>query len=399
MPDGGVMSRVPIDMVARTRGGRVQSGARLYVYDRGTTHEVTGYTTESGSTKVTYPLTADVEGRFPAAWYEAGPYDLYSPDDALNPTQPWNAGIYESALPASVVTDSAPHTIGALWTLTTAPQINANGLDGGIDGSGNPQFAAVTWDDKNKALWQLGLHSHGRLLHLGMLTGTEGAANDGFTSALGIGIDYGGVGLLVGNKNTGVGVYVDQESTITSPTAYGLYVVQNSDTGPAQVIEQKAKAVPLWLLAWNGTHNLTGSKLQWWEGESGGTYGYVDSQTGAFVWAKSVTLNAGARIVGTAIIDEGSFRAPTAATAPLTAKAAASQTADIFTAMDSGSNPYFSINKNGYPTFRKKTAPADAELGASMAMVWVDDTIGATKLMIKAKDSGGTVRTGGVALS
>jgi hypothetical protein len=44
-------------------------------------------------------------------------------------------------------------------------------------------------------------------------------------------------------------------------------------------------------------------------------------------------------------------------------------------------------------------APADAAMSAGGCSLWLDSTPGATKLMIKAKDSGGTVRTGAVNLT
>jgi hypothetical protein len=44
-------------------------------------------------------------------------------------------------------------------------------------------------------------------------------------------------------------------------------------------------------------------------------------------------------------------------------------------------------------------APADASLNNSNVTFWLDATPGATKLMIKAKDSGGTVRTAAIALT
>lgn len=43
--------------------------------------------------------------------------------------------------------------------------------------------------------------------------------------------------------------------------------------------------------------------------------------------------------------------------------------------------------------------PLDATLAAGECALWFDDTPGASKLKIKAKDSGGTVRTGEVALA
>lgn len=44
------------------------------------------------------------------------------------------------------------------------------------------------------------------------------------------------------------------------------------------------------------------------------------------------------------------------------------------------------------------SAPADADLSASQFALWLDATPAATKLMVKAKDSGGTVKTGSLAL-
>jgi hypothetical protein len=85
--------RAPLDVTTFVRTGTtvgVRSGIRLYVYDRGTTDEVTGYTTETGSTTVTYPLVSNVEGQY-TAWYEFGQYDLYSPDDTINSSMAWDA--------------------------------------------------------------------------------------------------------------------------------------------------------------------------------------------------------------------------------------------------------------------------------------------------------------------
>jgi hypothetical protein len=44
-------------------------------------------------------------------------------------------------------------------------------------------------------------------------------------------------------------------------------------------------------------------------------------------------------------------------------------------------------------------APADGDLAAGDYALWLDATPGATKLMVKAKDSGGTVRSAAIALS
>lgn len=43
--------------------------------------------------------------------------------------------------------------------------------------------------------------------------------------------------------------------------------------------------------------------------------------------------------------------------------------------------------------------PADASISASQLVLWFDDTPGSAKLMIKAKNSSGTVVTGNVSLT
>jgi len=58
----------------------------------------------------------------------------------------------------------------------------------------------------------------------------------------------------------------------------------------------------------------------------------------------------------------------------------------------------FFVNKAGYPVWVVHAAPADADLNAGDMALWFDQTPGASKLMVKVKDSGGTVRTGSLAL-
>lgn len=60
---------------------------------------------------------------------------------------------------------------------------------------------------------------------------------------------------------------------------------------------------------------------------------------------------------------------------------------------------YGGFNKDGYFTTKKVAAPADADLVASEMALWLDDTNGAAKLMVKAKQADGTVRTAALALA
>lgn len=57
------------------------------------------------------------------------------------------------------------------------------------------------------------------------------------------------------------------------------------------------------------------------------------------------------------------------------------------------------ISRNAYFKFKAVAAPPDDELFAHELAFWFDSTNGAAKLMIKAKQADGTVRTGEVALT
>lgn len=56
-------------------------------------------------------------------------------------------------------------------------------------------------------------------------------------------------------------------------------------------------------------------------------------------------------------------------------------------------------NRGNFIVGGDNAAPPDASLAAGQMALWLDDTDGAAKLMIKAKQADGTVRTGEVALS
>lgn len=80
-------------------------------------------------------------------------------------------------------------------------------------------------------------------------------------------------------------------------------------------------------------------------------------------------------------------------------QATGTQFFSVLEAQDSANNVLSKIDKNGYFMTRKKAAPADADVATSELALWFDDTSGAAKVMFKAKDSGGIVRTGSVALA
>jgi hypothetical protein len=94
-----------------------------------------------------------------------------------------------------------------------------------------------------------------------------------------------------------------------------------------------------------------------------------------------------------------SFKAGQAGVITMVLDAAASQTADIQQWRTSAGAALSRVSKDGYFITKKNAAPADADLAAGELAFWVDATPGATKAMFKAKDSGGTVRSGSQALT
>jgi len=83
----------------------------------------------------------------------------------------------------------------------------------------------------------------------------------------------------------------------------------------------------------------------------------------------------------------------------LSVRANAAQTQTLANFQSSAFAQYLDVSKNGYLRIYKTSAPADAEVADSSVVLWLDATPGATKLMVKAKDSGGTVRTAAIALA
>lgn len=78
----------------------------------------------------------------------------------------------------------------------------------------------------------------------------------------------------------------------------------------------------------------------------------------------------------------------------------AGQTGQFFAARDAaGTVTYWRVSSLGHMHVAKTSAPPDAYINAGEAALWFDSTNGAAKLMIKAKQADGTVRTGSVALA
>lgn len=81
-------------------------------------------------------------------------------------------------------------------------------------------------------------------------------------------------------------------------------------------------------------------------------------------------------------------------------RSATDKTGDLLVACEASSTtPLTRINKEGFLMTRKVAAPPDADIATSEASIWLDPTPGSSKLMIKGKNSSGTVITGSVALA
>ena len=83
----------------------------------------------------------------------------------------------------------------------------------------------------------------------------------------------------------------------------------------------------------------------------------------------------------------------------LTLKAFAGQTVNLFQIQNSASDVKTRFDKAGTFVTKVIAAPADADIATSEVAFWFDNTAGAAKVKFKGKDSGGTVRTGEVALA
>ena len=78
---------------------------------------------------------------------------------------------------------------------------------------------------------------------------------------------------------------------------------------------------------------------------------------------------------------------------------ATSATGDLLQARGDGTTALTRINKDGFIMTAKNAAPADGDLNPGEIALWFDSTNGASRLKVKAKEAGGTVRTGEVGLA
>lgn len=85
---------------------------------------------------------------------------------------------------------------------------------------------------------------------------------------------------------------------------------------------------------------------------------------------------------------------------PLTIIQLAAPAGDLFDVWDNAfNNVLFRLDKDARPVVAVHTAPASGDLANGECSMWFDDNPAATKVMFKAKDSAGNVKTGSVTLT
>jgi len=160
----------------------------------------------------------------------------------------------------------------------------------------------------------------GYLVHLTSATGISGTA----AGILGIGVDAGTpAGLIVSVKSasTGVvGMYLDNQATVSGATSYGFYGVQKSTTAPLMMLQgQLGGVAPVLVLqsTVNGAGQIlmdvrdTSGNSQWWmRADTGAVHSKVDlNTTGTIHTTYTTTAGVGGSYLGSdAATGETKFR-------------------------------------------------------------------------------------------
>jgi len=113
----------------------------------------------------------------------------------------------------------------------------------------------------------------GYLLHL------TGGPNMTANALIGLGVDYGGKGLIVNNKGTGIGINLTQFNTISSSSAFGFYGVQNHTSAPLMMLyQQVAGAAEALRVRADGTATAGQRLFSWWTPSA--EAGFADALSG-----------------------------------------------------------------------------------------------------------------------
>jgi hypothetical protein len=130
----------------------------------------------------------------------------------------------------------------------------------------------------------------GYLLHL-----MTGANAQTASALLGLGVDNAGQGIFINNKKTGVGIAIQQNDTITSATAYGVYANQSSKTAPLIHVDQANGAKHVLRVVASENTVETNELLEIiTTGVSGG--GYISARSGSIYWRSDINATQGKRV-------------------------------------------------------------------------------------------------------
>ena len=128
----------------------------------------------------------------------------------------------------------------------------------------------------------------GYLFHL--MTGVNNSA-----PIFGLGIDNGGTGIFINNKKTGKGISIQQNDSITSATAYGIYGSQKSKVAPLIHIDQEdgaQKSLRFFTLESTDEFREVVEVIS-----PGGKGGYIAAKSGKIRWRSDIEAVSGARFV------------------------------------------------------------------------------------------------------
>ncbi|MBF4603775.1 hypothetical protein [Curtobacterium sp. VKM Ac-2884] len=146
-------------------------------------------------------------------------------------------------------------------------------------------------DDDRPGVWEF-IHDSptGYLFHL-----MTGADTQPASALLGLGIDNGGQGIFINNKKRGVGIAIQQNDSIESPTAYGVYANQSSKTAPLIHVDHADGAKHALRIISSESKVETNELIEViTTGVSGG--GYVSSRSGAVYWRSDINATQGKRV-------------------------------------------------------------------------------------------------------
>jgi hypothetical protein len=197
-------------------------------------------------------------------------------------------------------------------------------------------------------------------------------------------------GAISGGRSDGSVLYEDADGKLAISPSSGFFFDDDGTLGP------NTTPTTLYVGSPDTAGNTTGVIGLW---DTDGAWRYLFFSGGTCVFPADVSVGAAGLTFGGLVLGNNIRLESTTNDITVSLRASNGQTADIQQWRSFGGSVLGRIDKAGYFMTRKVAAPADGDLANSELALWLDDTPGATKAMFKAKDSGGTVRTGSVSLT